>query len=68
MFNNNNNHNNNHNLQHYYHLRLFQPWRTLLRNWQLLAVTHPGYVAFMTYDEVKDMLDRFKNKPGRYVA
>ena len=32
--------------------RLFQPWSTLLRNWQILAVTHPGYVAFLTYDEV----------------
>ena len=32
--------------------RLFQPWGTLLRNWQILAVTHPGYVAFLTYDEV----------------
>ena len=34
--------------------RLFQPWSTLLRNWQILAVTHPGYVAFLTYDEVTD--------------
>ena len=33
--------------------RLFQPWSTLLRNWQILAVTHPGYVAFLTYDEVR---------------
>uniref|UniRef100_A0A915IUB7 E3 ubiquitin-protein ligase CBL n=1 Tax=Romanomermis culicivorax TaxID=13658 RepID=A0A915IUB7_ROMCU len=31
--------------------RLFQPWSSLLRNWQILAVTHPGYVAFLTYDE-----------------
>ena len=31
---------------------LLQPWSTLLRNWQILAVTHPGYVAFLTYDEV----------------
>ncbi|CAB4060355.1 CBL [Lepeophtheirus salmonis] len=28
--------------------RLFQPWSSLLRNWQILAVTHPGYVAFLT--------------------
>ena len=25
----------------------------MLRNWQILAVTHPGYVAFLTYDEVE---------------
>ncbi|CAB3373696.1 Hypothetical predicted protein [Cloeon dipterum] len=47
--------------------RLFQPWTTLLRNWQILAVTHPGYVAFLTYDEVKARLQRYINKPGSYV-
>uniref|UniRef100_A0A915AV71 E3 ubiquitin-protein ligase CBL n=3 Tax=Parascaris TaxID=6254 RepID=A0A915AV71_PARUN len=47
--------------------RLFQPWCTLLRNWQLLAVTHPGYVAFLTYDEVKQKLQKYTNKPGSYV-
>ena len=47
--------------------RLFQPWSTLLRNWQILAVTHPGYVAFLTYDEVKARLQRHITKPGSYV-
>lgn len=47
--------------------RLFQPWSTLLRNWQILAVTHPGYVAFLTYDEVKARLCKYINKPGSYV-
>ncbi|KAF4519507.1 hypothetical protein B566_EDAN010692 [Ephemera danica] len=47
--------------------RLFQPWTTLLRNWQILAVTHPGYVAFLTYDEVKARLHKYINKPGSYV-
>uniref|UniRef100_A0A914UK47 E3 ubiquitin-protein ligase CBL n=1 Tax=Plectus sambesii TaxID=2011161 RepID=A0A914UK47_9BILA len=47
--------------------RLFQPWSSLLRNWQILAVTHPGYVAFLTYDEVKQRLHKFTNKPGSYV-
>ncbi|KAL0859885.1 hypothetical protein ABMA27_010218 [Loxostege sticticalis] len=47
--------------------RLFQPWSTLLRNWQLLAVTHPGYVAFLTYDEVKARLQKYINKAGSYV-
>ena len=28
--------------------RLFQPWSHLLQNWNLLAVTHSGYCAFMT--------------------
>jgi hypothetical protein len=45
--------------------RLFQPWTSLLRNWQILAVTHPGYVAFLTYDEVKARLQKYITKPGR---
>ncbi|OQR67740.1 E3 ubiquitin-protein ligase CBL-B-like [Tropilaelaps mercedesae] len=47
--------------------RLFQPWSSLLRNWQILAVTHPGYVAFLTYDEVKARLQKYMTKPGSYV-
>ncbi|KAL3885204.1 hypothetical protein ACJMK2_025293 [Sinanodonta woodiana] len=47
--------------------RLFQPWFNLLRNWNVLAVTHPGYVAFLTYDEVKARLQKYANKPGSYV-
>lgn len=47
--------------------RLFQPWGTLLRNWQILAVTHPAYVAFLTYDEVKARLQKYINKAGSYV-
>ncbi|VDO12417.1 unnamed protein product [Brugia timori] len=39
----------------------------MLHNWQLLAVTHPGYVAFLTYDEVKQKLQKYSNKPGSYV-
>ena len=50
------------------HLPLFlQPWSSLLQNWQILAVTHPGYVAFLTYDEVKARLQRHISKPGRSV-
>uniref|UniRef100_A0A182Y0T5 E3 ubiquitin-protein ligase CBL n=1 Tax=Anopheles stephensi TaxID=30069 RepID=A0A182Y0T5_ANOST len=45
--------------------RLFQPWNTLLRNWQILAVTHPGYVAFLTYDEVKARLQKYITKAGK---
>uniref|UniRef100_A0A3Q2Q0Z6 E3 ubiquitin-protein ligase CBL n=1 Tax=Fundulus heteroclitus TaxID=8078 RepID=A0A3Q2Q0Z6_FUNHE len=47
--------------------RLFQPWSSLLRNWNSLAVTHPGYMAFLTYDEVKARLQRFIHKPGSYL-
>ena len=47
---------------------LFQPWSSLLRNWQILAVTHPGYVAFLTYDEVIQRLQKpGKHRPGRCV-
>ena len=47
--------------------RLFQPWASLLKNWNLLAVTHPGYVAFLTYDEVKARLQKWIAKPGSYI-
>ncbi|CAK9303827.1 unnamed protein product [Gordionus sp. m RMFG-2023] len=47
--------------------RLFQPWMSLLHNWKLLAVTHPGYMAFLTYEEVKDRLTCHINRPGSYV-
>ncbi|KOB71692.1 E3 ubiquitin-protein ligase CBL, partial [Operophtera brumata] len=32
----------------------------------LLAVTHPGYVAFLTYDEVKARLQKYIHKAGSY--
>ncbi|KAG8515341.1 E3 ubiquitin-protein ligase CBL-C, partial [Galemys pyrenaicus] len=47
--------------------RLFQPWPTLLKNWQLLAVNHPGYMAFLTYDEVQARLQPYRDKPGSYI-
>ncbi|CAF4647950.1 unnamed protein product, partial [Rotaria magnacalcarata] len=46
---------------------LFHPWSTLLTNWKLLAVAHPGYMAFMTYDEVKAILANYIDKPSSYV-
>lgn len=48
-------------------VRLFQPWCNILANWKALAVTHPGYVAFLTYDEVKALLQTYIHKPGSYV-
>ncbi|XP_008068522.2 E3 ubiquitin-protein ligase CBL-C, partial [Carlito syrichta] len=47
--------------------RLFQPWPTLLKNWQLLAVNHPGYMAFLTYDEVQARLQACRDKPSSYI-
>ena len=45
--------------------RLFSPWCNIIQNWNLLAVTHAGYLAFLTYDEVKETLTEYINKPGR---
>ncbi|KAL0985047.1 hypothetical protein UPYG_G00152240 [Umbra pygmaea] len=47
--------------------RLFQPWKSLLRNWNQLAVTHPGYMAFLTYDQVKARLEHYLHRPGSYI-
>lgn len=47
--------------------RLFQPWRSLIRNWNQLAVTHPGYMAFLTYDQVASRLEHYLHKPGSYI-
>ncbi|XP_031431893.1 E3 ubiquitin-protein ligase CBL-C isoform X2 [Clupea harengus] len=47
--------------------RLFQPWPTLLRNWNQLAVTHPGYMAFLTYDQVRARLHNYQHRPGSYI-
>lgn len=44
---------------------LFKPWRSLLRNWNQLAVTHPGYMAFLTYDQVVARLEHYLHRPGR---
>ncbi|XP_065116955.1 E3 ubiquitin-protein ligase CBL-C isoform X1 [Paramisgurnus dabryanus] len=47
--------------------RLFQPWPTLLKNWNQLAVTHPGYMAFLTYDQVRARLEHYRHRPGSYI-
>ncbi|KAM7383204.1 hypothetical protein PAMP_002875 [Pampus punctatissimus] len=47
--------------------RLFQPWRSLIRNWNHLAVTHPGYMAFLTYDQVVARLEHYLHRPGSYI-
>ncbi|TPP63831.1 E3 ubiquitin protein ligase CBL [Fasciola gigantica] len=45
-------------------IRLFQPWNNILETWKALAVLHPGYMAFMTYDEVKARLKQYRAHPG----
>eukprot|EP00069_Balaena_mysticetus_P001902 bmy_15576T0 len=47
--------------------QLTKPWPTLLKNWQLLAVNHPGYMALLTYDEVQARLQTYRDKPGSYL-
>lgn len=47
--------------------RLFQPWKSLIRNWNYLAVTHPGYMAFLTYDQVVRRLEHYQHRPGSYI-
>ncbi|KAM6935863.1 E3 ubiquitin-protein ligase CBL-C isoform 3-T3 [Lycodopsis pacificus] len=47
--------------------RLFQPWGSLIRNWNQLAVTHPGYMAFLTYDQVIARLEHYLHRPGSYI-
>lgn len=47
--------------------RLFQPWKSLIRNWNYLAVTHPGYMAFLTYDQVVSRLEHYLHRPGSYI-
>ncbi|KAF5397423.1 hypothetical protein PHET_09116 [Paragonimus heterotremus] len=44
--------------------RLFQPWSNVLETWKALAILHPGYMAFMTYDEVKAVLKQYRIHPG----
>ncbi|KAH0631661.1 hypothetical protein JD844_006107 [Phrynosoma platyrhinos] len=45
----------------------FDVFTRLFQNWTYLAVTHPGYMAFLTYDEVKARLQAYTNKPGSYL-
>lgn len=47
--------------------RLFQPWKQILNNWNVIVCYHPGYQAFMTYDEVEATLRKWQHKPGSYV-
>jgi hypothetical protein len=48
--------------------RLFQPWPSMLNTFNVIVVAHPGYQAYMTYDEVEAILQKWKQKPGRCVC
>ena len=48
--------------------RLFQPWAHIINNWNAIAIAHPGYQAFITYDEVENLLKKWVNKPGRLAV
>lgn len=45
-------------------VRLFQPWTNVVETWRALTIMHAGYMAFMTYDEVKAVLKKFRGHPG----
>ncbi len=45
-------------------VRLFQPWNNVIETWKALVKVHAGYMAFMTYDEVKAVLKKFRAHPG----
>ncbi|VDN97774.1 unnamed protein product [Rodentolepis nana] len=45
-------------------VRLFQPWTNVLETWRVLTIMHAGYMAFMTYDEVKAVLRKLRGHPG----
>lgn len=36
-------------------------------NKKVITIKHPGYCAFITYDQVEGTLRQFKQKPGSYV-
>eukprot|EP00041_Stephanoeca_diplocostata_P028920 m.838590 g.838590 ORF g.838590 m.838590 type:complete len:293 (-) comp23462_c0_seq32:358-1236(-) len=46
--------------------RLYQPWERILNTWRLLTKGHPGYQAWMTYEEVQQLLQPLAHKPGSY--
>ena len=46
--------------------RLFQPWDRMLNTWAVLTKKHPGYQAWMTYEEVQKLLQPLAFKPGSY--
>lgn len=48
--------------------RLFQPWSHIINNWNAIVCAHPGYKAYMTYDEVEVILKKLVHKPGRYAT
>lgn len=46
--------------------RLFAPWSMLMKNFKKLTF-HPGYMASATFENVKTILSKHKEKPGRWA-
>ncbi|CAL8069458.1 unnamed protein product [Calicophoron daubneyi] len=47
--------------------RLFAPWHLLMQVWTKLVYEHPGYMAWTTFDGMRQLLDRYKLQPGTYA-
>jgi hypothetical protein len=46
--------------------QLFQPWDRILNTWGVLTKMHPGYKAWVTYEQVQQELEPLLHKPGSY--
>lgn len=47
--------------------QLYQPWDMLLSTWSIITQKHPGYKAWMTFEEVEQTLQPFRHISGSYV-
>ncbi|CAI4223949.1 unnamed protein product [Auanema sp. JU1783] len=47
--------------------RLFYPWSSILRNWRVITALHPAYAPTLTYDEVRQHLEKCSHMPGSYM-
>ncbi|KAF8568667.1 hypothetical protein P879_07010, partial [Paragonimus westermani] len=47
--------------------RLFAPWNLLVPAWTKLVYEHPGYMAWMTFEDMRDFLLLYRRSPGTYA-
>ncbi|KAF7233724.1 hypothetical protein EG68_09414 [Paragonimus skrjabini miyazakii] len=47
--------------------RLFAPWNLLVPAWTKLVYEHPGYMAWMTFEDMRNFLSRYRLSPGTYA-
>ncbi|KAA3676875.1 uncharacterized protein DEA37_0010462 [Paragonimus westermani] len=47
--------------------RLFAPWNLLVSAWTKLVYEHPGYMAWMTFEDMRDFLLQYRRSPGTYA-